>query len=300
MTVDGSPTLSRAGAAQRDQRWYLADEREFLLRSLDDAEPSARGRRPLRRGPRGAGGAGLGPAGRGRGRAGDPGPRAVVGTGVGRGSTPEDAGRPPPGRLPLPLWRRVGIVAACLLIVAGVGILVAHSVQARQPGQPSSGSISLSQAQLIEQQLQQAPALNNNGNTKAALELYDKVLSEDPSNPAALAYAGYLQWNIGSHGARRLPGAHRARRDRDGGQGLADLLPGPPLLRARAREPGPRRRGGRGPVQRLPGRRAAVGRGRPGRPARAPAPTRRRGTRAGRLRERVDRRAARRSTTSAP
>jgi len=24
------------------------------------------------------------------------------------------------------------------------------------------------------------------------------VLSEDPSNPAALAYAGYLQWNVGS------------------------------------------------------------------------------------------------------
>ena len=28
--------------------------------------------------------------------------------------------------------------------------------------------------------------------------LYDKVLSEDPSNPHALAYAGFLQWNVGS------------------------------------------------------------------------------------------------------
>jgi Tfp pilus assembly protein PilF len=109
---------------------------------------------------------------------------------------PQPAGVPE--RRPLPLWRRMGIAAACLLIAAGAVILVVHFVQARQPGQASSGSVSLSQAQLIEQQLQQALALNNDGNTKEALELYDKVLSEDPSNPAALAYAGYLQWNVGS------------------------------------------------------------------------------------------------------
>jgi hypothetical protein len=96
------------------------------------------------------------------------------------------------------LWRKAGIVGACLLIAAGAGILVAHYVQARQPGQASSGSVSVSQAQLIEQQLQQASALNNKGSTKAALVLYDKVLSEDPSNPAALAYAGFLQWNVGT------------------------------------------------------------------------------------------------------
>ena len=73
-----------------------------------------------------------------------------------------------------------------------------HFVTARQPGQASSGSISVPQAQLIEQQLADALTQNDAGNTQAALELYDKVLSEDPSNPAALAYAGYLQWNIGS------------------------------------------------------------------------------------------------------
>ncbi len=98
----------------------------------------------------------------------------------------------------MPLWRRLGIVGACLLIAAGAVILVVHYVQARQPGQASSGSVSLSQAQLIEQQLQQAAVLSDKGSTKAALELYDKVLSEDPSNPAALAYAGFLQWNVGS------------------------------------------------------------------------------------------------------
>ncbi len=90
------------------------------------------------------------------------------------------------------------LVIGCLCILGAGVILVVHSVQARQPGQASSGSVSVSQAQLIEQQLQQALTLNDRGNTVGALELYDKVLSEDPSNPAALAYAGYLAWNQGS------------------------------------------------------------------------------------------------------
>ncbi len=99
------------------------------------------------------------------------------------------------------MWRRVGIVASCLLIVTGILILVVHFVQARQPGQASSGSISVSQAQQIEQQLQQADALDSAGgakNEQAALVLFNDVLAEDPSNPAALASAGWLMWNLGT------------------------------------------------------------------------------------------------------
>jgi hypothetical protein len=194
--VDGSPSVERREQSGRDERWYLADEREFLLRSLDDADREhAAGdlsdedhavlaaRDSSRLAEVEAELAALAPE-----------PPAPASDAVSAPDTEQGA----PGRPPLPLWRRVGIVAACLLIVAGVGILVAHYVQARQPGQPSSGSISLSQAQQIEQQLADAQAQNNDGNTKAALELYNEVLSEDPANPAALAFAGYLQWNIGS------------------------------------------------------------------------------------------------------
>ena len=53
-------------------------------------------------------------------------------------------------RPPMPLWRRLGIVGSCLLIALGLVILVVHFVQARQPGQASSGSVTVSQAQLIE------------------------------------------------------------------------------------------------------------------------------------------------------
>ena len=96
------------------------------------------------------------------------------------------------------LWRKVAIVACCLLIVIGAVSLLTHFLHSAQPGQPLSGSISQSAQQQIEQQLDEALQANNRGDVGTALNLYDQVLSEDPSDPNALAYAGYLQWNIGS------------------------------------------------------------------------------------------------------
>ena len=95
-------------------------------------------------------------------------------------------------------WRKLAIVVCCLFIVLGLGLLLSHFLQSAQPGQPLSGSITQSQQQLIEQQLDEALQANNSGDVGTALNLYDEVLSEDPSDPDALAYAGYLQWNIGS------------------------------------------------------------------------------------------------------
>jgi tetratricopeptide (TPR) repeat protein len=190
VTVDGSPAVEARDRSPDDDRWFLTDERDFLHRSLDDAEREHEAgdlsgddyavlvaRDSARLAEVEAELAALEPA-------------------------PAVAGAPEPmigpERRPLPLWRRIGIVAACLLIATGAVILVVHFVQARQPGQSSSGGVTLSQAQTISQQLRQALTLNNQGQTKAALELYNTVLTEDPSNPAALAYAGYLQWNIGA------------------------------------------------------------------------------------------------------
>jgi tetratricopeptide (TPR) repeat protein len=185
---------------ERDERWYLSDERDFLRRSLEDADREKEAgdlseedhalltaRDAARLAEVEAALAALGPV-----------------------TPPEPGGGgEPSGRRSVPLWRRVGIVAACLLIVTGVVVLVVHSVQGRQPGQFSSGSVTLSQAEQIAEQLSQALTLNNQGNQEGALQLYDKVLSEDPSNPAALAYAGFIQWNVGS-------GAHVASLTRIG------------------------------------------------------------------------------------
>jgi hypothetical protein len=181
----------------RDQdRWHLRDERDFLRRSLDDADREHRAgdlsdadhavlvaRDSARLADVEAALAAL-----------VPGPAPVTR----REEATHGEGPPREGRRPMRWWRGAGIVAACACIVAGGAILVTHFVQSRQPGQASSGSVTLSQAQTIEQQLDQALSLNNEGNTGGALELYDKVLSQDPTNPAALAHAGFIQWNIGS------------------------------------------------------------------------------------------------------
>ena len=198
MSIDESPRTGRSEREPRDERWYLTDEREFLRRSMADADREAEA------GDLSSEDHALLVA-RDRSRLADvEGELAALDTAASatsRTSTLPRSGGVQPAqseRPPMALWRKLGIVAACLLIATGAVILVVHSVQARQPGQASSGSVTLSQAQLIEQQLNQATTLDQQGSTKAALELYDKVLTEDPSNPAALAYAGFLQWNVGT------------------------------------------------------------------------------------------------------
>lgn len=201
MTADPSTSLQPSGDATGDERWYLADEQDFLRRSLDDA------RREHEAGDLSDEDYGvlvtrdsarlaeveLELAALGAERAGPAGPA------VSSGSDTSDAVAAT--RPPMALWRKVGIGASCLLIAVGIVILVVHYVQARQPGQASSGSITVSQAQQIEQQLSQAASLASAGgakNDQAALILYNDVLSTDPSNPAALAGAGWLMWNLGT------------------------------------------------------------------------------------------------------
>jgi len=194
MSIDESPPTDRPQRSPVDERWYLTDEREFLQRSLADADRE-----------RDAGDLSVEDhallVARDRARLDEV--EAELATLETAAVTSERARRegaqPTQGeRPPMALWRRIGIVGSCLLIAFGLFVLVVHFVQARQPGQASSGSVTVSQAQLIEQQLQEADALNQQGSTEAALVLYDKVLSVDPSNPHALAYAGFLQWNVGS------------------------------------------------------------------------------------------------------
>jgi tetratricopeptide (TPR) repeat protein len=208
MTIDESPAANRPARGPADERWYLTDEREFLQRSLADADRErdagdlsdedyavlrARDSARLVEVEREL--SALDEVG----STGSTGSAGSDGGGDRAGSLIADgAERVQPERAAMPLWRKLGIAAACLLIGVGGVTLVVHFVSARQPGQASSGSVTVSQAQLIEQQLTQASSLNAQGSTKEALVLYDKVLSEDPSNPNALANAGFIQWNVGS------------------------------------------------------------------------------------------------------
>jgi tetratricopeptide (TPR) repeat protein len=203
MTVEGTTRLGR------DERWHLSDERDFLRRSLRDAE------REHAAGDLSDEDHALLVA-RDRARLAEvEAELADSEADLAKAEEAEDDERPEaaldassPSK-PWPLWRRLGVVAAALLIAIGLVVLVSHAVRSRQPGQSSSGGVTLSQAQQIEQELQQALPLNAT-NPKAALEIYDKVLAQDPSDPAALSYAGFLEWNLGS--TQHVPGLVRVGR----------------------------------------------------------------------------------------
>jgi hypothetical protein len=205
VTAEPSTSFRPGGDATSDERWYLTDQQDFLRRSLDDARREHDAgdlsdedydvlvtRDSARLTEVEAELSALGPE---PAEVSEPDAQPAVSSAT-ESSDADDALRPP-----MAMWRKVGIGASCLLIAAGVTILVAHYVQARQPGQASSGGITVSQAQQIEQQLGQAASLASAGgakNDEAALVLYNEVLSTDPSNPAALAGAGWLMWNLGT------------------------------------------------------------------------------------------------------
>jgi tetratricopeptide (TPR) repeat protein len=182
------------------ERWFLDDEREFLLRSIDDAAREhdagdlsdadyqvlvARDRARL------AGVdaelAALGPE--------------VVAAAATAPAADDEPVRPEvtPRRRYGP-WRQVGILVFCLFILGGAVILVDHAVSPAAPGQAATGTVTLSKAQKIEDQLAAAAVLTNDGEGQQALELYNKVLTEDPDDPYALAAGGWLEWNAGVTG----------------------------------------------------------------------------------------------------
>jgi hypothetical protein len=187
----GGP-ISGAGD-DHNERWFLNDEREFLRRSLDDAQRElsagdlsnadytvlvGRDRRRLEEVE--AELEALGPET-------DQVPDAMAPV-----TDPATARRSSRAE-----WRRVGIIGCCFLIVAGAVILVTHALQGASPGQPLTGSISIPKEQLIEEQIQEATTFNDENQDLAALQLFEQVLTEDPHNPEALADAGWLQWKDG-------------------------------------------------------------------------------------------------------
>jgi tetratricopeptide (TPR) repeat protein len=197
-----TPEVARGGDEGRvdveQERWSLNDQRDFLLRSIDDAA------REFLAGDLSQGDydvllrrdqnrlteveaelAALGPV-----MSDEPGSAQLEGD----SETPPLASE----RRRFSTRRRIGVVVTCLLILTGLVILVDHAVSPSLPGQPVSGSITESKVELIEQQLQEAEVFNNNNEGVEALQLYDKVLSEDPVDPNALAASGWLEWNYGT------------------------------------------------------------------------------------------------------
>jgi hypothetical protein len=91
--------------------------------------------------------------------------------------------------------RRVRLVLGTLAVVsllAALGLFAAHLAGVRLPGQSATGTITLSQAAVVNQDLEQAALAANVGEPQTAVALYDEVLAKVPDQQVALTYDGWL------------------------------------------------------------------------------------------------------------
>lgn len=104
----------------------------------------------------------------------------------------QDASRPRPG-VRRSRWPLLLSIVGTLALAGGSGYLVTRTAGERLPGQQITDGIE----QSPRDRLQQAVDLDNAGKLVEAAKLYDAVLAEDPENVVALARRG---WVLGRSG----------------------------------------------------------------------------------------------------
>jgi tetratricopeptide (TPR) repeat protein len=97
----------------------------------------------------------------------------------------------------------IGIIAACCFVLAAT-LLAASLAGVRLPGESATGTVSLSGAQQEQETLDRAAILGSEGQVADAVQLYEEVLESDPDQPDALAYGGWLIRLAGLSSKNRL------------------------------------------------------------------------------------------------
>ncbi|MFP5377645.1 MAG: tetratricopeptide repeat protein [Acidimicrobiia bacterium] len=116
--------------------------------------------------------------------AGDGGPQARRRRAVAAGARPAGGRR---------RWPPVAVGAVLLAFASAAGLLVARSAGERLPGEAASGDIAATgPAAGIAAELVAARDLIGAGRTLDAVKAYDRILEQDPDQPEALAYRGWL------------------------------------------------------------------------------------------------------------
>lgn len=98
------------------------------------------------------------------------------------GAGPPDPQRTSPRRM-------VAVIAAVVVFAVGAGVLVAQTAGRRDPGETVTGGI----RQSVTEKLNEAGRRAGEGDLDAAIALYDEVLADDPAHTEALTYKGWLQ-----------------------------------------------------------------------------------------------------------
>jgi cytochrome c-type biogenesis protein CcmH len=92
------------------------------------------------------------------------------------------------------------LTGAVVCFAAALIVAVPVFTSTRLPGQTATGSVSLSASQQLVRTLDQAAALENQGQLELAAKLYQSVLSAHPDNEVAMAQLGWLEFRIGQQG----------------------------------------------------------------------------------------------------
>ncbi|HEX7459515.1 MAG TPA: cytochrome c-type biogenesis protein CcmH [Acidimicrobiales bacterium] len=95
-------------------------------------------------------------------------------------------------------WFLIGSIG-CFVVALIVAVPVFSS--GRLPGQTATGSVSLSPSQQVTRALDQAAAVEDQGQLGPAAQLYQSVLDGHPDNEVALAQLGWLEYRIGQQGS---------------------------------------------------------------------------------------------------
>lgn len=88
--------------------------------------------------------------------------------------------------------RRFLVIGATICLLGAVGLTAARVAGVRLPGESLSGSVNLSEAAVIHDDLVTASAEANAGQPQTAVLLYEDVLAKDPDESEALTYWGWL------------------------------------------------------------------------------------------------------------
>lgn len=125
-----------------------------------------------------------------------------------------EEGRGPVATRPAPP-RRYGrallVAAATVAFAVAAGVLVAQTAGRRDPDDVITGDV----AQSATEKLNEAGRLGGQGDYAAAIALYEEVLDEDPTNPEAATYRGWMLTLSGDReaGLEALLGAATEHRD---------------------------------------------------------------------------------------
>ena len=88
--------------------------------------------------------------------------------------------------------RALAALAAVVAFAALAGVVVAQASGRRDPGDTATGDVNRS----VTEKLNDAGRCFSEGDAECAIQLYDEVLDDQPTNPEALAYRGWALYTL--------------------------------------------------------------------------------------------------------